>query len=122
MKLTYRGVKYSEAVPKPTTPATAVENSQIIYRGNSQQARINPKFPWWKYIRQLVRRSESKPVFDPITFWYDHKRQFLDECWYLDDLERLDRCWNLTVEIERLKALQAKQKTKLKYRGVTYYR
>lgn len=121
MKLTYRGVPYCEAVPEPT--ATIVENKEIIYRGNSPKARINPQFPWLKYIKQLfVRNSESKPVFDPITFWYDHKREFLDECWYLGDREQLDRCWYLTLKIEQTKASQAREKTKLKYRGVTYYK
>ena len=122
MKLTYRGVQYNEENRNFSIPATAIENKEIIYRGNSPKATINTRFPWLKYIKQLFRKSESKPVFDPITFWYEHKRQFIKDCWRLGDIEKLDRCWDLTLQIERTKALKQKQKTKLKYRGVTYYR
>ena len=119
MKLTYRGVQYQEKQNFSTT-TVPVENKEIIYRGNSPKARINPKFPCLNYIKQLFRQSESRPVFDPITFWYEHKRNFIEECWLSDDVEKLDRAWNLTLQIEKKKA--SKQKTKLKYRGVTYYR
>ena len=122
MKLTYRGVQYSEEKPKLSTPATVIGNKDIIYRGNSLKARINPKFPWLKYLKQLFRNSESRPVFDPITFWYDHKRKFIEHCWHVEYLEKLDRCWDLNLQIEQPKALEQKQKIKLKYRGVTYYR
>lgn len=122
MKLTYRGVQYSEENPKLSTPAIVISNKDIIYRGNSLKARINPKFPWLKYLKQLFRNSESRPVFDPITFWYDHKRKFIEHCWHVGYLEKLDRCWDLNLQIEQPKALEQKQKIKLKYRGVTYYR
>ena len=115
MKLTYRGVQYQEK--NSSTITAPVE--KIIYRGNSPKARISPKFPWLNYIKQLFRQSDLRPVFDPITFWYEHKRKFIEECWLSDDLEKLDRAWNLTLQNERTKAAQ---KTKLKYRGVTYYR
>lgn len=118
MKLTYRGVQYSEA-PKLTT--LTAKNQEIIYRGNSSKARINPKFPWSKYFKQLFNKSESKPVYDPITFWYDHKREFVESCWLLDNVEQLNYCWYLTQRIGQDK-LRSQQKTKLKYRGVTYYR
>ncbi|HHP7231090.1 MAG TPA: DUF4278 domain-containing protein [Xenococcaceae cyanobacterium] len=121
MNLTYRGVKYSEESPKLTTATTTVENPEIIYRGNTLKAKIQPRFPWLKYIQQLFNKSESQPVRDPITFWYDHKKAFLISCWHLDDRERLERCWNLTLKIEQAKAWQQKPKTQLKYRGVTYY-
>lgn len=122
MKLTYRGVQYNEEIEQLSTPATAIGKKEIIYRGNSPKARINPKFPWIKYIKQLFRKSDSIPVFDPITFWYDHKREFIEDCWFSDDVEKLDHSWDLTLQIGRTKALKPKQKVKLKYRGVTYYR
>ncbi len=120
MKLTYRGVEYKEENQNFLTEI----NKEIIYRGNSPKARINPKFPWFRYIKQLFHTSKSKPVFDPITFWYEHKREFIEDCWFSGDVKKLDRAWDLTLQIERTKALQSKhkQKTKLKYRGVTYYR
>ena len=120
MKLTYRGVQYSEK-NQHYTALIKEANKEIIYRGNSPQARINPKFPWLRYIKQLFNRSESKPIFDPIAFWYNHKREFIEDCWYLDDIEKLYLAWNITIQIERAK-LKPKQKTKLKYRGVTYYK
>lgn len=122
MKLTYRGIQYSEDKQHSSALISATTNKEIIYRGNSPKARINPNFPWLRYINQLLHRSESKPIVDPITFWYDHKREFLKDCWRLSDLAKLDRAWNLTIQIERAKALKSKQKTKLKYRGVTYYK
>lgn len=122
MKLTYRGIQYSEEIEQLSTLAITTEKKEIIYRGNSPKAKINPKFPWIKYIKQLFCQSESRPVFDPITFWYDHKREFIEDCWFSEDVKKLDRAWNLTLQIERAKALKSKQKTKLKYRGVTYYR
>ena len=106
MKLTYRGVRYTEENLQLLTP---VENPEITYRGNSLKVRINPS-PWLKYITQLFNRAESKSVYDPITFWYDHKRKFLEYCRSVDDVERLNE------------ALKQKPKTKLKYCGVTYYR
>ena len=137
MKLTYRGIQYNEENQKIAT-STVVNNQDIIYRGNSPQAKINPKFPWLRYIKQLLRISENKPVFDPITFWYNHKRQFLEDLWCADNLKHLHISWNLTLQIEQTKALKAKQKSganpmsfthlgnahqdKLKYRGVTYYK
>lgn len=121
MKLTYRGVQYSEKNQHSIALIKEAYNKEIIYRGNSPQARINPNFPWLRYIKQLFNRSESKPIFDPITFWYNHKREFVEDCWYLDDVEKLNLAWNLTIQIERTK-LKPKQKTKLKYRGVTYYK
>lgn len=120
MKLTYRGVPYNEKTQRVLTTALPVRH-EVIYRGNSSKARINPKFSWLSYIKQLFHKSESQPVLDPITFWYDHKRKFLEDCWHLDDIAKLDRAWNLTLQLET-KALKPQQKTKLKYRGVTYYR
>ena len=120
MKLTYRGVQYSETLQ--STPVTVKENQEIIYRGNSSKARINPKFPWFEYFQQLFNKSESKPVYDPITFWYNHKRKFIKDCWLIDDVEQLNYCWYLTQQIEHHQLLHSKQKIKLKYRGVTYYR
>lgn len=122
MKLTYRGVQYSEQIPQISTSATGVPKKRVIYRGNSPKGRINPRFSLMKYIRQIFNKSESKPVFDPITFWYDHKRKFLDDCLLAENLEKLDRCWALTTQSEIKKALTTKQKTKLTYRGITYYR
>ncbi len=123
MKLTYRGVQYSEEILPNSQSATPLANKNIVYRGNSPQGRIiNTRFPLVPYIKQLFNKSESKPVFDPITFWYNHQRVFLDDCLLADNLEKLNRCWNLTQQIELSKALKPKQKTKLKYRGVTYYR
>ena len=119
MKLTYRGVQYQEE-NRFSTPV-APENKNLVYRGNSLKARINPRFPWSRYIKQLFSQSESKPVFDPITFWYDHKREFIQKCWHIDNIEQLDRAWDLTRQIEQAKAVRSKP-IKLKYRGVTYYR
>ncbi|MDJ0647654.1 MAG: DUF4278 domain-containing protein [Xenococcaceae cyanobacterium MO_188.B19] len=122
MKLTYRGVQYKEKNQCLLTSLVETRKKEIVYRGNSAKARINPKFPWLLYIKQLFYKSEVKPIFDPITFWYNHKREFLQNCFYLDDLERLDRAWDLTIKIEKAQVLKSQQKTKLKYRGVTYYR
>ena len=120
MKLTYRGVQYQEENRNYSTPVAAIENKEIIYRGNPPKAIFNPKFPWLKYIKQLFSRSESSPVFDPITFWYNHKREYIKDCWYLSNTEKLELVWDLTTQIEQAKALKPKQ-NKLKYRGVTYY-
>jgi hypothetical protein len=117
MQLTYRGIPYREKVTQLPTPAS--ENQEIIYRGNSPQASLNPKFPWLKYIQQLFNKSPDKPVFDPITFWYNHKRQFLEDCWDKDKIQQLHHAWNLSIKSD--KALPAKPKTQFKYRGVTYY-
>ena len=122
MKLTYRGVQYQEENQNFSTSVVPQGNKEIIYRGNSPKARINPKFPWFRYIKQLFYTSKSRPVFDPITFWYEHKREFIEDCWFSGDVKKLDRAWDLTLQIERTKALKSKQKTQLKYRGVTYYR
>jgi hypothetical protein len=119
MKLTYRGVRHTE---ESSQFLTAVKNKEITYRGNSPKARINPKFPGFKYVKQLFNKSDSRPVFDPITFWYDHKREFIEVCWRIDDVKRLNEALNVTLQIERTEALTQKQKTQLKYRGVTYYR
>ena len=118
MKLTYRGIQYSEEIPQILT---AVEHKEITYRGNSTRSRMNSKFPWIKYITQLVHKSESRSVYDPITFWYNHKRQFLEFCCSIDDVARLNEALNITLQIERTKALKQKPKTQLKYRGVVYY-
>lgn len=120
MKLTYRGRQYDREKQNFLT-STAMENEKIISRKNSPEADISPKFPWIKYIRQLLYKSRAKTVFNPIAFWHEHKREFLEYCWRLDQIE-LNRCWNLTLQIEKTKLLKASQKTKLKYRGITYYR
>ena len=117
MKLTYRGIKYQEE--RSTLPV--VVNKDLIYRGHSTKAKINPKFPWLGYIKQLFFKPESKPVFDPITFWYGHKRRFIEHCWHIEDIEQLNLAWNLTRQIEQAKAVKPKP-IKLKYRGVTYHR
>ncbi|ELS03523.1 hypothetical protein Xen7305DRAFT_00032470 [Xenococcus sp. PCC 7305] len=122
MKLTYRGVQYSEETPQISQPATTLANKRIIYRGHSPKGKINPRFPLISYIKQLFNKSEVRPVYDPITFWYDHKREFLDDCLASENLDKLDRCWGLITKTELSQALQAKKKIKLKYRGVTYYR
>ena len=121
MTLTYRGVQYPEKNCNFPTTAIVVEKKQIVYRGNALKPRISPKFPWWQYIKQLFNKSESRSL-DPISFWYERKKQFIEDCWRLSDVEKLDLAWNLTLQMERAKALKSKQKTKLKYRGVTYYR
>ncbi|MEM9508966.1 MAG: DUF4278 domain-containing protein [Cyanobacteria bacterium P01_E01_bin.35] len=122
MKMTYRGVEYNEENRCLLTSTVAKSKQEIVYRGNSPKARLNPKFPYLKYLKQLFRKSEVKPIFDPITFWYNHKREFVEDCWNLDNVEKLNLAWDLTRKIEQAKALKLKQKTKLKYRGVTYYR
>ena len=121
MKLTYRGVQYGEE--NQQLLASSVENAdeEIIYRGNSRFGSINPNFPWSGYVKQLVCRSEFKPIFNPIAFWYDHRREFIENCWHLDNREKIAIAWSLAVRTERAK-LKPKQKTKLKYRGVTYYK
>ena len=121
MKLTYRGVQYQEN-RNYSTPAAVIENKEIIYRGNSPKAITNPKFPWLNYVKQLFSRSQSRPVLDPITFWYNHKRNYIQDCWYLSNTEKLELAWDLTMQIEQAKALKSKPKIELKYRGVTYYR
>ena len=120
MKLTYRGRQYDEKKQNSSTSAATAKN-EMFYRGNSLEAGISPKFPWIKYIKYLFSKSSSDAVFDPIAFWYDHKKEFLEECWCWDN-KQLDRCWDLTLQIEKNKALKAPQKTELKYRGVTYSR
>ena len=121
MKLTYRGIRYGEAKQHSSAVVKTIKK-EIIYRGNSPQARIKPNFPWSKYVIQLSQGFKSKPIFDPIAFWYNHKREFVEECWRFSDIDRLSNAWNLTIQIERDKALKSKPKTQLKYRGVTYYK
>ena len=109
---------------KAVARKTAIKpyNLEIVYRGNSLSVGINPKFPWIKYyIKYLLSKSSEKTVFEPIAFWYDHKKEFLEDCRCLDNSKR-DRYGDLTLQIEKDKALKSQQKTKLKYRGVTYYR
>ena len=119
MKLTYRGGRYSEDGHFLTLLAETT-NKEITYRGNSPKGRIKPGFPLLKYAKQLFIKSER--VFNPIAFWYNHKREFIADCWYLADVDKLDRSWNLTIQLEMLKALKSQPKVKLKYRGVTYYK
>ena len=69
MKLTYRGVQYSEENQQLLASSVETADEEIIYRGNSRLGKINPNFPWLGYIKQLFHKSESKPVFDPIAFW-----------------------------------------------------
>ena len=107
MKLTYRGIQYDEK-DRNYLISTDVAK-RIIYRENSFEADISPKFPWIKYIKQLSNKSRSQTVFDPSAFWYKHKREFLEAC------------WRLTIPTET-KNLKTRQRTKLKYRGVTYNR
>ena len=121
MKLTYRGVRYREDSHLLTSIAETI-SAEITYRGNSPQGRIKPNFPWLKYVMQPFRKSETRPILNPTTFWYNHKREFIADCWYLADVNKLDRAWNLTVQLEILRALKSKPKVKLKYRGVTYYK
>ena len=121
MKLIYRGIEYSEENQQLLASSVDTIDKEIIYRGNSRLGRINPNFPWLLYVKQLFHRSESKPVFDPITFLYNHKREFVEDCWHLDNREKIAIAWNLTIRLERAK-LKSQQKTRLKYRGVTYYK
>ena len=120
-RLVYRGIEYQEPVSLLTL-TTASDDKELIYRGNSPQPRINLRFSWFPYIKQLFSKSEAKPILDPISFWYNRQREFIQDCWNLDDeVEKLNRSWSLTQKIELATALKAKPKTKLKYRGVTYY-
>ena len=120
MKLTYRGIPYQEENRNYSTSTVVLDKKKIVYRGNSPKTIINPRFPLLKYIKQLLSISESKPVFDPTTFWYNHKREYIRDCWSLSNSEKLELAWDLTMKIEQAKGLKAKPKTKLKYRGVTY--
>ncbi|MDJ0595548.1 MAG: DUF4278 domain-containing protein [Pleurocapsa sp. MO_226.B13] len=122
MKLTYRGIKYNQENKNHSRSAVAMSDREIIYRGNSPKAIINPNFPWLKYLQQLLPRPQSKPIFDPVAFWYHYQREYIQDCWHLGQAEKLELAWNLTLQIERVKAFRVKPKTKLKYRGVTYYR
>jgi hypothetical protein len=127
MKLTYRGIQYDEK-DRNSLISAGIADKKIIYRGNTLEAGINSKFPLIKFIKQLFNKPKANAVFNPIAFWYNHKREFLEYCWCLDQIEldyaprSLDRCWDLTLQAERTKALKSHQKTELKYRGVTYYR
>lgn len=114
MKLVYRGVPYIADKPK----STAVVGGEAIRQDYVKV--LKPHFPYLQYLKQLLQRSESKPVINPVTFWYHHQRQYLNFCWLLDELEALERCWNLTLINERKSTTLARPK--LKYRGVTYYR
>ena len=120
MKLTYRGIQYDEK-DRNSSISAGIADKEIIYRGNTLEAGINSKFPLIKFIKQLFNKPKANAVFNPIAFWHEHKREFLEYCWHLDQIE-LDRCWDLTLQAERTKALKSQQKTKLKYRGITYYR
>ena len=127
MKLTYRGVQFQSKEENhlslvPLAETTNTTNKEIIYRGNSPTGRIKPNFPWLGYIKQLFGMPESNPILDPITFWYDHKRKFIAECWFWGDIDRLNHAWDLTIQREQAEALKSKQKIKLKYRGITYYK
>ena len=122
MKLTYRGVQYQEENQNFSTLRIPEGNNEIIYRGNSTRGRINPRFPWVQYIKQLFYKSGSRQVFDPIAFWYNHKRKFIEDCWFSEDIKQLDRAWNLTLQIDSKTKLKSKQKIQLKYRGVIYYK
>jgi len=121
VKLTYRGIQYNEENQQLLASSIDTVDKEIIYRGNSRLGRISPNFPWLGYVKQLFHRSESKPIFDPVTFWYNHKREFVEDCWHLDNREKIAIAWNLTIRLERAK-LKPKQITRLKYRGVAYYK
>lgn len=120
MKPTYREVRHSEDSHFLTLLAETT-NKEITYRGNSPKGRIKPGFPWLKYTKQLFIKSDTR-ILNPTTFWYNHKREFIADCWYLADIDKLDRAWNLTIQLEMLKTLKSQPKVKLKYRGVTYYK
>lgn len=120
MELIYRGIKYSSN--NSTVLGSAKGNKpQIVYRGKSVKTAIAPKFPVFKYCKQLFS-SWKPPVFNPVKFWYKHKTQYLEKCWQLDEIEQLDCCWEITLKIEREQILKTDRPIKLKYRGVTYYR
>ncbi|MGF1479391.1 MAG: DUF4278 domain-containing protein [Cyanophyceae cyanobacterium] len=119
MKLIYRGVPYSGDEPKSAS-GVAVGDRPAHCQGYVK-ATIKPHFPLFKYLKQLFQRSEAKPVIDPVTFWYGHKRQYLNFCLLLNELEVLERCWYLTLS-KAQKTAKPAQPIQLKYRGVTYYR
>lgn len=138
MELIYRGIKYTAEDPKLPAKTGEADNNKISRR-QSNQIKISPNFPLFGYLKQIFSRSEPKPVFDPITFWYMHKRKYLETCWPLDERDKFERCWELTLKVQSPSLLRGnlipspdslEQKThqksdrpiKLKYRGVTYYR
>ncbi|MBE9171055.1 DUF4278 domain-containing protein [Pleurocapsales cyanobacterium LEGE 06147] len=151
MELIYRGIKYIGNEPKLPAAIKAADNHNIISR-QSNKVTVNANFPLLGYLKQLFSRSESKPVFDevqagkgpcaeetsapceprstvsrrsildPITFWYIHKRKFLENFWLLDEREKLERCWELTLKPKPAINQKSDRPIKLKYRGVTYYR
>lgn len=121
MELIYRGIKYIADDPKLPARISEADNNKINSR-QSNQVRINANFPLFGYLKQLFSRSNSKPVFDPISFWYIHKRKYLETCWPLDEREKFERCWELTLESKPATNQKRDRPIKLKYRGVTYYR
>ncbi|MEM8830821.1 MAG: DUF4278 domain-containing protein [Cyanobacteria bacterium P01_G01_bin.19] len=121
MELIYRGIGYKEKKQDCLILSSRTIDNRIIYRGNSPKAIIKPSFPWLSYVKQLFK-SKAGVVFDPITFWYDHKREFVKDCWRLGDVERLNDAWKLTAQMEAERALKSPHKIKLKYRGIVYYK
>ena len=123
MELIYRGIKYSSN-NSTVLKSTPKDKYRIADREQSDKAAINPKFPLLKYCKQLFSSWES-PVFNPIKFWYQHKSQYLENCWQLDIIKQLNCDWEISLKTKPqspLKPNYTDRPIKLKYRGVTYYR
>ncbi len=119
MELTYRGIKYSSKNPRVLRSAKG-DTPQFIYHEKPIKTEIASKFPVFKYSKQLFSIWKS-PVFNPIKFWDEHRTQYLEKCWNLNQVKQLNCCWEITLKIER--ELTVKDRPiEFKYRGVTYYR
>ena len=116
MDLIYRGIKYRS---NRARVLNAAKKQQIIYCGKRIEVAASPKFPVFKYFKQLFSSSKLA-VCHPVKFWYQHKSQHLETCWQLDVVKQFNCSWNL--DIEQKQSLPNHPPIKLKYRGVTYYR
>lgn len=118
MELVYRGVKYQTNNLRFHPLKT---KKRSLSKRNTSETAIAYKFPLIQYCKQLFGNRGSI-IFSPELFWHQHQSQFLEGCWRLSMVEQLESSWEVTLKMEFAQALKKKTPSKLKYRGVTYYR
>lgn len=120
MELIYRGIKYQN---DSTEFHQLIKNNHlpIIYCKKRIRNITKNRFPVTKYCQQLFSKKKSF-VLSPVKFHYEHQIQLLENCWRIDMIIILNFCWQATIIMEMERNLRNDARTKLKYRGVSYYK
>jgi hypothetical protein len=42
------------------------------------------KFPLWQFLNQPLFDANNKAILNPSRFWYLHRVELLERCWYLE--------------------------------------